>query len=165
MQRSPWPPVGVTQRLLDLKALSELVRSTDDSDDASPHLARYLAVRSAGVIEAVRDDVADEHCRVVGSARPHRRVSSSLRSGQGVRPSQLIDFVRTFDPSWGDELDDWLNADDAGRSDQLGALVASRKKIAHGDGERVTPSRALRWADCAGEVAGWLVKRFDPGST
>lgn len=148
--------------MLDLMALSDLVRSVDDWDDAAPHLARYLTVRSAGLVEAVRDDVADEHCRAVGPLRPHRRVASGLRLGQGARPAQLVDFVRSFDPVWGDELSTWLNEDDSRRSDQLGALVKARKKIAHGDGERVSSGIALQWADCAVDVAKWLIERFEP---
>lgn len=161
--RVPWPPVGVTQRRLELKELVSFVKSKV-SDDASHHLARYLAVRSAGVIEAVRDDVADEYCRSVGPARLHRRVSSGLRYGQGVRPNQLVEFMRTFDTDWADELDSWLKANDARRSNDLGALVTSRHRVAHGDGERVTTSKALTWAACAIEVMDWLVKRFDPNS-
>lgn len=159
---STWPPVGVTQRILDHKGLAAVVRDVDERDDAAPHLARYLVVRSAGLVEAVRDDVADEHCRIVGPARPHRRVASGLRSGQGAAPGQLVAFVRTFDVIWGDELELWLAEDDSLRADQLGSLVGMRKKIAHGDGERVNTGASLRWAGHAVDVANWLVARFDP---
>jgi hypothetical protein len=73
-----------------------------------------------------------------------------------------VDFVRSFDPAWGGELLAWLNADDALRSDRLGALVKARKKIAHGDGERVSTGTALQWAECAADVASWLIAKFDP---
>ncbi|XPP27884.1 MAG: HEPN domain-containing protein [Leucobacter sp.] len=157
-----WPPVGVTQRMIELKELQDLVRSTSGGEDYASHLDRYLVVRSAGLIEAVRDDVADQHSRMIGTARLHKRIADGLRNGLGVRPNQLIDFVRTFDQQWSEELEGWLAADDGNRKNQLGALVAARKKIAHGDGAGVSSRQALSWADIALETSKWLVARFDP---
>jgi hypothetical protein len=77
----------------------------------------------------------------------------------------LIEFVQSFHPEWAKELTDFLD-DDSGlrnRRSDLGALVNARKKIAHGDGDSVRINDALRWATTADEVAGWLIKRFDPG--
>lgn len=163
--RSAWPPVGVTQRVLNHKSLIQLVRESDDSADHLPHLARYLTVRSAGLIEAVRDDVADQHCQIVAPARPHSRVTSGLRHGLGVRPNQLIDFVRTFDVHWAEDLDSWLKENDSERFELLSNLVGARRKVAHGDGEQVRVAKALEWAENSIEVSQWLVVRFDPSGT
>lgn len=157
-----WPPAGVTQRIIELKELQDMVRSMSAREDYAPHLGRYLVVRSAGLIEAVRDDVADQHSRTIGAVRLHKRITAGLRNGLGVRPEQLINFVRTFDQQWAQELTGWLDADDSKRRNQLGALVAARKKIAHGDGEAVSTGQALNWADVALDISKWLEKRFDP---
>lgn len=157
-----WPPPGVTQRMLDLKELQSVVRNCSGREPYAPHLSRYLVVRSAGLIEAVRDDVADQYCKAVSSPRAHRRVTHGLRGGTGVRPKQLIDFVKTFDIDWANDLETWLENDDYNRKDRLGALVASRIKIAHGDGTSVSISQALPWADTALETANWFISKFDP---
>lgn len=157
-----WPPAGVTQRMLELKELVDIVRRCSGGEDYASHLARYLAIRSAGLIEAVRDDVADQHCRVVGPIRPHRRVVSGLRTGLGARPDQLIDFVQSFDVDWALQLATWLEEDESERKDSVASLVGTRKKIAHGDGVSMNARQALAWADTALDVARWFIKTFDP---
>lgn len=162
MKSEGWPPVSVKQRLVEHGELVKLVRRCADSDDVSGPLARYLVVRSAGLVEAVRDDVTDVHCSVVGNKRLHRRIASGLRTGQGARPSQLLEFVGTMDIEWRGELDQFFKMDDAKVSNNLGALIEARKKVAHGDGEQITTGKALRWAETSRDVAQWLIQRFDP---
>jgi hypothetical protein len=124
--------------------------------------ARYLVIRSAGLVESVRDDAASLYCQRIGPTRLHRRISSGLNVGLGVTPKQLLDFVASFDTDWRDELQQLLDQEDALRSNHLGALVATRKKIAHGDGDQVTARKALQWSQTAAELANWIVTRFDP---
>ncbi|GHD51710.1 hypothetical protein D9V29_12430 [Mycetocola manganoxydans] len=160
-----WPPAAVRSRKQDLLELTTVLQGLDPkAGDLTVALSRYTIVRAAGYIEAVRDDVADLFVSRVAIDLVTNRIRSGLRGGQGVRPAQLIDFVQSFHPEWAIELTDFLD-DDSGlrnRRSDLGALVNARKKIAHGDGDSVGPSHALRWASTAQEVGGWLVKRFDP---
>lgn len=155
----------IRQRELDLKEVQACLRDLDsDSPDVvSRALARYLTVRSAGYIEAVRDDLADLYASVTGHQRLHRRVVNHLRVGLGTTPDQLLKFVGSFDPDWRITLEAVLDADDQVRRNQLGAMVAARKKIAHGDGDQVTAGKALGWADLALELGKELRKLFDPG--
>jgi hypothetical protein len=119
-------------------------------------------VRSAGYLEAVRDDVADQYCSNKAAPQVVSRVRDNLRTGVGVSPGQLSAFVRSFDPIWAEELDALLDDEDGKIKSALGAMVKARKQIAHGDGETVTASRALVWADMAEDLGNWLVVRFDP---
>jgi hypothetical protein len=158
-----WPPLGVTQRLLDLQSTRSTLRSYSEGDFFTEQcLARYLTVRSAGYLEAVRDDVADQYCSNKASPQVVSRVRDNLRTGLGVSPGQLSAFVRSFDPGWAEELDALLDDEDGKIKSALGAMVKARKLIAHGDGETVTTSRALVWADVAEALGKWLVVRFDP---
>lgn len=161
---SAWPPATVRSRLVDLH---EAVDSLQTLPKGSPGnrqtaLARYVTVRSAGYLEAVRDDVAGFFVERISVDLVTKRIRSGLGSGQGVAPKQLVDFVASFHTPWGVELTSLLNEDDSLLGNRLGALVASRKKIAHGDGDNVTPKRALEWASTAEVVGAWIVKRFDP---
>lgn len=162
MQSVTWPPAGVTQRILELKDLLAVVRRLSGAEEYANHLARYLTVRSAGLIEAVRDDVADQHCRAVAPARPHRRVASGLRTGLGARPEQLVSFVQSFDVMWAEELSIWLDENESERKNLVSGLVGARRKIAHGDGAGVSLRQAIEWAETAIDLAKWLVMRFDP---
>lgn len=157
-----WPPVGVTQRMLELTQLKEIVRRCSGGEDYASHLARYLTIRSAGLVEAVRDDVVDQHCRIVGPTRLHRRITSGLRLGLGATPKQLTEFVGTFDTAWGKELESLLNKDEAELRNSLSSLIGARKKIAHGDGVNLNSRQALEWADTALKLAKWFITRFDP---
>lgn len=69
-----------------------------------------------------------------------------------------------MDPSngWRLELDRLLEKDDQTLREQLGAMVAARKKIAHGDGEQVTAVRALAWSDAALKIGQYLGSLFGP---
>lgn len=159
-----WPPASLRQRSIDLRdttlALRQLPENTPDFTRSC--MARYLTVRAAGYLEAVRDDVADVHVTTKSSAEVARRVRAHLRTGQGVAPNQLLDFVKSFHPGWHTELESLLSENDQALRSALGALVAARKKIAHGDGESVTEGKAIRWSETAILVADWLIKRFDP---
>jgi hypothetical protein len=162
---STWPPAGLRQRRLDLEdTAAALAACPDTPEQLESCTARYLVVRSAGYLEAVRDDVADQYVALKASDEVARRVRSGLRTGQGVAPGQLLDFVKSFHPSWHAELESFLGEDDGRLKTELGALVAARKKVAHGSGENVTAGRALRWAEAAERLGAWLVRRFDPAS-
>lgn len=157
----------IRQRRQDLKEVQDCLRTldVDQPDVVSRALARYLTVRAVGYIEAVRDDLADLYTAVTGNARLHRHVVHHLRSGQGVAPEQLLTFVGSFDPEWRQSLESTLDADDQVLRSQLGAMVAARKKIAHGDGEQVTTGRALTWANAALDIGRHLGDLFDPQGT
>lgn len=161
-----WPPASVRSRITDLREVSTTLQSLDLKTTPGPlrvAMARYVTVRAAGFVEAVRDDVADFFVERIALDVITNRVRSGLRGGLGARPQQLIDFVGSFHRDWANELTQFLD-DESGtnRRSELGALVNARKKIAHGDGDSVKTLDALRWAATAEEIGDWLIKRFDP---
>lgn len=163
-QVSPGPHrATIRQREIDLKEVQDCLRNLDvDAPDAvSRALARYLTVRSVGYIEAVRDDLADLYAAVTGHHRLHRRIGYHLHSGLGATPEQLLTFVGSFDKDWRVAMEAVLDADDQALRNQLGAMVAARKKIAHGDGDQVTTGRALAWSDAALVLGKHLKSLFD----
>jgi hypothetical protein len=131
----------------------------------SQALVRYLTVRAVGYVEAVRGDLADLYAAASGNPRLHRRITHHLRGGQGVSPERLLTFVGSFDRAWRDSLALLLDADVQVLRNQLGAMVAARKKVAHGDGDQVTTGRALAWADAAMTIGQHLGVLFDPAAS
>lgn len=158
---------SIRQRELDLREVQACVRGLDvDAPDATARaLARYLTLRSVGYIEAVRDDLADLYAAVTGHPRLHRRIVHHLRNGLGTTPEQLLAFVGSFDGDWRSTLESVLDADDQVLRNHLGAMVAARKKIAHGDGDQVTAGRALAWSDTALTLGKVLGQLFDDGGS
>ena len=159
-----WPTASMRQRLLDLRQTAVALKQLDSNADlvVEQSLARYLTVRSVGYVEAIRDDVADIYASVRAPIEIVRRVRHHLRTGLGGTPEQLTAFVRSFSPDWADELNEYLDQDNGLLRSSLGAMVASRKKIAHGDGDTVTTGRALAWATNAEEIGAWMLRRFNP---
>ena len=158
---------AIRQRALELRELRDCVRTLDvgQPDVVVRALSRYLTVRAVGYVEAVRDDLADFYAASTGHARLHRRITHNLRTGLGVTPEQLLTFVGSFDTQWRVLLELQLDADDQLLRNQLGAMVAARRKIAHGDGEQVTTGRALTWSDTALDVGRRLSSLFDPAAS
>lgn len=164
MRSIAWPPVATRQREQDLKSLADDIRGlpVDNFDSVERSLVRFLAVRSAGYIEATRDDAAEAFCRARSSAEVWLRVKAGLRTGLGVRPQQILDFVGSFDTSWKLQLEEGLLSIDGIHRSRLGALVEVRKKIAHGHGEALTSRKAFDYLETSLEVGHWLLRRFDP---
>lgn len=150
------------QRAIELKGTCDALRGLPSglSDSVEEALCRYVVIRSVGFIEAVRDDAASRYAEAVGHQRLKRRIAIHLYKGTGATPSQLLDFAGSFDPLWRERLDEFFNENDARVKSNLGAMVAARKKIAHGDGENVTVGRALGWSDTAFRVANFLDALF-----
>lgn len=171
MNDTNWPPPIILQKRLQLKALEQVLKTFDpvkisNGSEIESALVRHTAVQCAGHIESVRDTVADFYCKQQSSPRVARRIQKHLRSGQGVTPGQVEDFVRSFEPEWAAELTLMLNEDSENlgttTADSLGKLVTARKKIAHGDGVSIRSTHAFEWIKTALLVDKWLVTRFNP---
>ncbi|MEJ5929169.1 MAE_28990/MAE_18760 family HEPN-like nuclease [Corynebacterium sp. H128] len=162
-----WPPLIVKQQIDEYQGLISTIR-TSVSDSMPPrveaYLVRYAVVRSAGLLESVRDDLAREYSRTIAPERVFNRIKKSLTSSLGCTPKQLQDFVRTFDSIWADELAKLFQADDSRHSNNVGSLVETRKKIAHGKSSQVSTSQILRWSDSVIQITKWMVNRFDPNN-
>lgn len=166
-----WPPPVIVQKRLQLKNLEQMLQGfdparVDNGSEIEAALVRHVVVQCAGHIESVRDTVADFYCKHQSSPRVVRRIQKHLRTGQGVTPQQVDDFVRSFEPEWADDLAAMMRDDphDTGTSvaDSLGKLVTARKKVAHGDGVAVHTKHALEWVKTALTVDTWLVAKFNP---
>lgn len=161
MSHLTWPPVVVSQGLQLHADLVKLVESHTEIDLDRP-LGQFLVIRSTGLIETTRDNVAREYARAMCNHRVHRRVTNTFVKGQGCERSQLRNFLATFDEDWADEFDQFLEADDEIRKTHLSLLVGQRKLIAHGAASQARKSQALQWSQTAREVSKWLVNCFDP---
>src|SRR5664280_2774350 len=157
-----WPTVVMRQRKADLAGIAETLKTLPFDDPATLHLRRYLVVRCAGYLESTRDDCIRRYSQDKAAPAVASHVASFLGTGRGVRPQQLRDAIGTFSPSWAGDFDAFLAADDERRGSELGALVASRKRIAHGDGDGVTTRKALDWYGTALAIADWLILRYGP---
>lgn len=164
IDRTGWPTAVMRQRRADLITIAKTLRQLSWDNGVVPHMSRYLVVRSAGYLESTRDDCIRRYCQDKAAPTVASHVASFLGTGRGVRPQQLRDSIASFSRSWADDFDAFSDGGDQKRRSELGALVLSRKKIAHGEGETVTMRRALGWSDTALEIADWMIQRYGPTS-
>lgn len=158
---SDWPTPLVLARGEDLKdTIGELANVKRGSGFIEACLARYLVVRAAGYVEATRDSAIDYFVSKNSHVAVANRVRQELKKGTGAQPDYLFKQLLAFDRTWADALKAFLATGDPKLSNELGALVAARKLIAHGEGERVDRDAALRWGTAALHVGGWFIDVF-----
>ncbi|NMM23998.1 MAG: hypothetical protein HHJ11_10945 [Phycicoccus sp.] len=141
----------------------EAIESIAVLDDLSLHLARYLVVRSAGFVEWIRDSNAREYVGAHSRPEVATRAGHDLFKGQGVTSDQLKTFMGTFSSAWTAEIGECLAANfekQGSLASEIGTLVKSRKSIAHGDGDVVSPSRALELCRASVAIATWIAEHF-----
>lgn len=164
MWNGAWPSLEIQnyqKSLNDVRVVVERPNS-NQSDEVSRSLARFLVVRACGYLEIV----AEECCACYAESKSAPRVADYARSwlkrGRNPSPGALLDLVGRFGHDWADELTEVLNLDDELLKRDLLSLVDKRNKIAHGEGEGVTARKALALTESALTVADWFIDRLDP---
>ncbi len=147
-----------------LEALELLVRSAnaDRGDDVNSALARFLVIRTCGCIEQVVEECSKAYLKSKSDTRSASFGSSWFGRGRNPSRDALVSLARRFDPKWGDELEDLLNANDELLGRELAFLVDRRNKIAHGLNEGTGVRKALDLVSTANEIANWFIVTMDP---
>lgn len=132
------------------------------SDEVQGQLARFLVVRSAGHLEftlheCIAGYVEEKSIPAIGSF-----VRSGLPRGANPHPDTLAKQLRRLDPSWGDDLDRFMDEEDGLRRRTLAAMVEQRNKIAHGQNEGVGVRKAKEYAETSVDLGDWLCLRLNP---
>ena len=131
-------------------------------DEVTRALSRFLVVRTCGFLERT----IVECCGAFLTSKAVPRVAAygvSWVSQRGnPKPERLVDLVRRFDSEWGDELESLLDEDDGYVRRELSFLVDRRNKIAHGESEGISASKALALLEPVRRLADWFVLRLDP---
>lgn len=159
-----WPPRELKrlEKLLDELADSIDNRPKHRTDDEQIWLTRFLIIRSCGYLEQVMHQCVTGHLqeKSYGTSRSY---SLSWLS-RSINPS--AENIRTtlgrFDAGFVDEFDLMLREDGVALGDDLGALIAMRHKIAHGDNAGLGERRALNLYRVAKRVADWMIVRLNP---
>lgn len=159
-----WPPPDLLllEKLLDELATSIRERPDQRTDDEQMWLTRFLIVRSCGYLEQVMHRCAMGHLEVnsYGTARSY----SLSWLGRSVNPS--VENIRStlgrFDQGFVDEFEHMLAERDNELSNDLGALVAKRHAIAHGQSDGLGDRRALDLYEVAKKLADWMIRRLCP---
>ena len=164
MWNGAWPSLEITNLQRGLSDVVSLVQSppTDQLDEVSRALARFLVVRTCGHLEQVVDRSCVAYIQSKSSARVTTHGQSYFGRGANPSPDKLISLVRRFDVGWATDLERTFNADDHRLHREISFLVDRRNKIAHGLSESLGAAKALAFVPATSEVTKWFLATFDP---
>lgn len=158
-----WPPWEVSSLRAKLEMLSARLEQRKDLDeDVVGWLSRLLVIRSSGYLE----QVAYVACRGYVDAKSGGLVrafsKSHLERTRNPTPDNLLHLTGRFDHALELELASLLDDNDQELRRELSFLVDRRNRIAHGENEGVSPSKALALKTVACDIADWFVLRLNP---
>lgn len=147
---------------IERRRASKVTSPTDVAwyDLVSTDLSRYLLVRSAGFLEATRNEAALDYVRRKSSAKVHRHVRAGMGKGLGAMAGQLKGFMNGFDPSLGPRLSAFLTSGTPPLESEINAMVSSRKLLAHGLSDSTVAATALTRCEAAVDTADHIVRAF-----
>ena len=130
-----------------------LAQALDYGDELCHHMARYLCVLTAGLVEhsvrAILCDYVERHARYTVSS--YARIS--LRRVTNLNDTRLRELLRAFCP-------DWEDAYEAGTSDAhkvaIDSVMANRHNIAHGRQIGLSMARIREYYARIVETLEWL---------
>lgn len=162
---SQWPPWDVTSSLRNLQLLREIVndpRSFGVEAEPLGWLSRLLIVRSCGYLEQSVFECARGFVQAKSGGLIRSFSLTWLERTRNPKPDALEELAGRFDALLRDELQLFLDQDDARLRRNLYALVERRNRIAHGANEGATRESALEMATVSEEVANWWILALNP---
>lgn len=163
-----WPGAWPSHVLAESRRrLSELRSELDalpevTSAEVEQALSRFLVVRACGHLEFTFEEAFCAYAESRASPSVANYVRSGFFRGSNPNPSRLTVTLGKLDPALAAPIVSLLEGDDQRLSRELSFLVDRRNKIAHGQSENVSRSRALQLADVALNVGDALIQSLDP---
>lgn len=156
-----WQLVDSRQKLCELReSLEQLPR--DVSEDVQTHLSRFLVIRACGHIEYSLDQATSSFVARKASPDVHKYIEASLFRGQNPAPGRLIEKMSRFSNQWGAQLTEKLDENDGLLRRELEFLVDRRNRIAHGQSEGISRSKALMLCGYALEITDEILRMMSP---
>lgn len=119
------------------------------------HWARYICVLSAGYVENSVRDIYSQYVHKNSYSSPVIRYATKQLDGvQNPRPDKLVKIAASFDPSWGRDLEAYLNQ--SFRSDAINSIMSNRHLIAHGRNSNITVGQINLYFGKVIEVAEFM---------
>ena len=127
-----------------LDRLQQLINRTQiatENIELQGHWGRYLCVVAAGFLENGLQTIYSRFAQNSASEHVARYFSGSLRRVSNPKAQHFIEVAGSFNPHWGQELANYLNADASSRKDALDSIMNNRNQISHGGTVGITVDR------------------------
>ncbi len=159
-----WPPPELRHLEQSLDELADSVEEHPEyrSVDEQIWLVRFLVIRSCGYLEQVVHHCAIGHLRA--SSHGTARSYSLSWLARSINPSveNIRNTLGRFDAHFVEEFDEMLAEGRGELANDLGALIAKRHAIAHGENEGLGTARALDLYVMSKQLADWIIRRLNP---
>lgn len=118
------------------------------------HWARYFSVLAAGLLENAIPILYGSYVEKCSSTLVANYAVSRLETIQNPKGERFVQLARSFNPSWGDELEGFLG--DGGRKDAIDSIMNTRHHVAHGKDTGISMVRIREYIKSATEVLEFI---------
>ena len=151
----------LTQQLTRLRQLIEQTQVATQDIELQAHWGRYLCVIAAGFLESSLQTIYSRFADNSASPQVARYVSRRLAQVSNPNAQRFIDVAGSFDPTWRNELEEYLNEDVPYRRDALDSIMNNRNQISHGGTVRITVYRVRDYLERCIEVLEFIEDQCD----
>lgn len=124
-------------------------------DELHGHWGRYVCLLSAGYFEVALRLVIQKRLEQKAAPEIQRFVLQSLETIQNPKAERFSKVVRSFDPKWGDSLDQYF-IDNNDVKEAIDSLMANRHLIAHGKSCSISVGRVTGYFNSANKAIDYI---------
>ena len=139
------------------ESASEHATATEPSEDRA-RIAQFMVILASGYLEVACRTVLSVYAERNADPRVAGFVGKQLRRTRSPTVGNIAGLVRDFDEERASELSRFASGD---VSDRIGAMVAQRNRIAHGDPQNVELATVTTQFKAAQKLAQKLAALFD----
>ncbi len=144
------------QLVRQYQAIRSLFERTDRAAwqdiELQGHWGNYLCVLAAGLLENSVREVYGEFVRNASSPQVANHAVAGLNNVYSPKASRFIEIARSFDQSWGRDLEAYMNVGTGERRDAIDSIMNNRHRIAHGRSTSISVARVRDYLERAIEV-------------
>lgn len=144
-----------------LQASIDRLGSIPESEiETRSEYVRYLLVRVSGFVEYALEQISVELIDARSYGVVHTFAISFAGYAGSPNASNICNFVRKFDSTWGHELETFLRLEE--RWTSLNSLVGLRHLIAHGKPSSLGLTALAEYMKVVDDLFEWLLDRYEP---
>lgn len=125
----------VTKYITKLDKLFKMAEDIDDDDELQAHMARYLCIRTSGLIEVYMKSQINAYCSRSCPKEVVKFVNSHFKTFTNIDTDKLTKFFERFSTDWLEKFNDGMTEE---MSSHLNAVISNRNNIAHGHNDSIS---------------------------
>lgn len=141
-----------------LKLIEDTRVSCGDSLELQGHWGKYICILAAGFLENAIGEVYIPLVSSSSSSAVSNFTQRVLEKIQNPKSSKFVEIARSFKKEWGEELENFLNAD-ADLKDSIDSIMRIRHLIAHGKNTSVSVVKVKEYLERSVHIIEFIEKQ------